>query len=211
MKRTRMLNLWAAAFSVLMLGLVLGLGGCSEWSTYPTVEVKAGTVLARPESRTVVSVMAASVKYVEDNLVKDAALPINLPKGTPPEAYDKVFAKLGHGQPMVSDADEAIHVQEVRTRGMNSEADLIYPRADGLNQLVTLKLECTLFETYSVKDYKLWQLRSVAAPLSNYVAPPPPALAEEPAAKEPTVTQQPTATTDASTTSDVPRQPLVPG
>jgi len=223
MKQTRMLTLRAAAYSNLMLGLMLGLvwglGGCSEWSTYPTVEVKAGTVLARSESRSVVDVMAASIEYTQDNLVKGQDLAINLPKGTPAEAYDKVIAKLGDGRVMLNDADEAIHVQEVRTRGMNAEVDLIFPRADGLNQLVTLRLERTLFEMYSVKDYKFWQLRSVATPAANYVAPPvppapaptPAAVAEEPRAKQPTITEKPRATTSANTTNDVPRQSLVPG
>ena len=155
--------------------------------------------------------MAASVKFAQDNLVAGQDLAINLPNGANAESYEKVFAKLGGGRPMVNDGEPAIHLREVRTRGMHAEADLIYSRTDGLNQLVTLKLERTLFETYSVKDHKVWQLRSVAAPMSNYVAPPPPALVEEPADTQPTIIEQPTATTDASTTSDVPRQPLVPG
>ena len=209
----RMLSLCAAVMSFMVFGLATTMTGCSEWSTYPTVEVKAGTVLARPESRTVVSVMAASIKYAQDNLVKGQNLAINLPKGTPAEAYDKVFAKLGDGRPLRDDGDLAIHVQEVRTRGMNAEVDLIYPRADGLNQLVTLRLERTLFEMYSVKDHRLWELRSVAAPTANYVAPPPPPIepdmANKPKAKPPTTTEQPTRTTNAET--DVPRQPLVPG
>jgi hypothetical protein len=208
MRRSLTTALWSAILTV----LVIGAGGCSEWSTYPTVEVKAGTVLARPESRTVVSVMAASVKYAQDNLVAGQDLAINLPKGANAESYDKVFAKLGGGRPMLDDGEPAIHLQEVRTRGMHAEADLIYSRTDGLNQLVTLRLERTLFETYSVKDHKVWQLRSVAAPMANYVPPPiAPAETEDPKAHEPTITEQPTATTDASTVTDVPRQPLVPG
>jgi len=193
--------------------IVINSGGCAEWSTYPTVEVKAGTMLARPEARTVVSVMAASVSYTQEHLTQGQDLAINLPWGAPAEAYDKVFAKIGSGRPMQADGEPAIHLKEVRTRGMHAEADVIYPRADGLNQLTTLYLECTLFETYSVKDFKAWQLRSVAAPTANYVAPllPLPASSEEnddPASKQPTIDDRlPTATTDA----DVPRDTLVPG
>jgi hypothetical protein len=59
----------------------------------------------------------------------------------------------------------------VRTRAFEAEVDVVYPRADGLNQLVTLELERELFKDWRVKSARPWQLRNVEMPEPTYIAP----------------------------------------
>ena len=167
-----------------LLGAALSAAaGCSPWSTYPPVEVSAAQKLTRPTFEPVPTVMATAIRYARSTYLEGREVAINLPRGAPAEAYDKVFAKLdaegGGGRPMTVPGEPALHIVEVRTRAMDAQVDLIYPRADGLNQFVTLTLRREVFEDWRVKSARPWRLRNVELPQPNYV--PPPATDEKPA------------------------------
>ena len=167
-----------------VLGLLAALtAGCQQYATYPPVEITAK--LQRPAAEPVPTIIATSVQYARDNFVASKTLPINLPEGVPPSVYDKVFTHLGGGQPLQSPEEEAIHITEIRTRGMDAQVDMTYPRTDGLYQLVTLTLQHSLMQKWHVKSMRKWALRDVEAPKPNYVARPAP---------PPTPTQEPTET-----------------
>ena len=154
------------------LGFAMVCSGCSPWSTYPEVEVKAATKMTKPTWEPVPSVIAAAVHYARDHFTPNEDLAVNLPESTPAEVYEKVFAKLGYGRPLLNPADRAIHIREVRTRGFDGQVDLVYARADGMNQLVTITLARSVLESWRVTDSRPWQLRNFAAPQPNYVPPP---------------------------------------
>lgn len=160
-------------------GLILLLNACAPSATYPPVETTAK--LAKPTFEPVPTVLATAIRFVQENYTKGQDLAINLPQGVPAEAYDKVFEKLGGGRPMMIPDEPAIHIQEVRTRNFNAQADVIYARADGFNQLVTLTMKRTMFENFRVERVRPWQLRDVMAMAPNYVAPPTPPTPPEPA------------------------------
>lgn len=152
--------------------------GCAPSATYPPVETTAK--LAKPTFEPVPTVLATAIRFVQENYTHDQDLAINLPQGVPAEAYDAVFAKLGGGRPMTLAGEPAIHIQEVRTRNFNAQADVIYPRADGFNQLATITMKRTVFQNYRVERVRPWQLPDVVAMTPNYVAPPqPPASSDE--------------------------------
>jgi hypothetical protein len=67
--------------------------------------------------------------------------------------------------------EPAIHITQVRTRAFDAEVDLVYPRADGLNQLVTLRLNRELFDDWRVQSARPWQIRDIAIPDPSYQAP----------------------------------------
>lgn len=148
------------------------LTACSPWSTYPPVEVKTATKLTRETWEPVPTVMAAAVRYARDRFTPDEDLPVNLPEGTPSTVYDKVFAKLGYGRPLLNAGEKAVHVTEVRTRGFNAQVDLVYTKPTGMNQLVTLTLTRTLVDPWHVTGSRPWQLRDFTVPAPNYVPPP---------------------------------------
>jgi hypothetical protein len=159
-------GLLAAAF--LLIGLA---SGCQQWSTYPPVELTAR--LQRPAAEPVPTVIAESIRYAREKFLDGRDLPINLPQGVSAAVYDKVFAHLGGGRPMQAAGESAIHITEVRTRAMNAQVDMIYPRADGIHQFVTLTLEHGMFEKWRVVRSKPWVMRDVVPPGPNYVSPPP--------------------------------------
>jgi hypothetical protein len=154
------------------VALTIALSACAPSATYPPVETTAK--LTKPTFEPMPTVMAAAIKFTRENYTKDLDLPINLPAGMPPQAYDKVFAKLGDGRPMTTAGEPAIHITEVRTRTFNAQVDLIYPRRDGFNQFITLTMKRSVLENYRVDRVRPWQLRDVTAMTPNYVAPPPP-------------------------------------
>jgi hypothetical protein len=102
--------------------------------------------------------------------------------------YDKVFTHLGGGHPLMSPEEEAIHITQIRTRGMDAQVDMTYPRTDGLYQLVTLTLEHSVMTKWHVKSFRRWALRDVEAPKPNYVAAP---VQEKPAEPAATPTPEP--------------------
>ena len=153
-------------------GAMILLSACAPSATYPPVETTAR--LAKPTYEPVPTVMATAIKYVRENCTPGQDLAINLPAGMSSEVYDKIFQKLGSGRPMTMPEELAIHIQEVRTRNFNAQVDVIYPRVDGFNQLMTITMKRTLLENYRVERVRPWQLTDVMAMAPNYVAPPPP-------------------------------------
>jgi hypothetical protein len=159
--------------SALIIALPIALlTGCSPWATYPPVESKTAQALTKPTFEPVPTVMAVAIDYARDNYTPGKELPINLPDGADWEVYDKVFTKLAHGgTPMTKRGEPALCIQEVRTRAFEAQVDVVYPRADGLNQLVTLSLEREVFKDWRVKSARPWQIRNVEMPDPHYVGP----------------------------------------
>lgn len=183
----------------LLTTIILGCGGlafagCAQWATYPPVETKAARMMTRAETaEPLPTIMALSIDYVRTEYVAGQDLPVNLPAGTSAEAYNKIFSKVKDGRggttihPMTKPGEPAICITEVRTRAFDAEVDVIYPRADGLNQLATLKLQREVFKEWAVKSARPWQLRNVQLPEPTYVAP----AVAEPATTQPAPASQP--------------------
>ena len=170
----RYTNIWTLG----LWTLVICASGCAQWSTYPPIETTQKWS-NRPAARPVPAVMAASYAYVRERYMHGEDAAINLPEGTPAQAYDAVLAKLGSGKPMTMPGEPTIHIQEVRTRGFDGQSDVIYQKSDGFYQMVTLTLRGNMMEKYNVLSAHEWQLPNLAAPGPNYIAPPPPAPAEQ--------------------------------
>lgn len=173
-------------WTLLACSLGFALSGCAQWSTYPPVETTKA-LTNRPAARPVPAIMAASIKYAQERYLSDSDAAINLPEGTSAQAYDAVFAKLGGGRPMLIANEPTIHIQEVRTRGFDAQADLIFQKSDGFYQMVTLTLRGNMMEQYRVTGARTWQIRNMAAPGPNYVPPPMPTQV---AGKSETATQE---------------------
>lgn len=159
--------------ALLAAGALVIAAGCAPMSTYPPVETKAQASLTKATYEPVPTVMAAALRYADEHYANDRDMAINLPPGAGWEAYDKVIDKLGWGRPMTDPAEPAFHIKEVRTRMMDAQVDMVYPKASGLNQLVTLTLRRSVTENYHVKSTRPWQLRDVELPEPHYVPPTP--------------------------------------
>lgn len=169
----RLILLPALVFS----GLIVG---CSAWSTYPPIEHTAG--LVSPANPPVPELMADAIGYVNEQFGGGAeTYAVNLPTGVPAAVYEKVFERLeGAAHPLTDPTELAYHVIQVRSRGTEGEVDVIYPRADGLHQLVTVRLGNNLFSGFTVESVKQWRVRA-EPPAPAYVAPAEPeAIVEAP-------------------------------
>jgi hypothetical protein len=162
--------------------------GCSAWATYPPIP--GAMQIGRPELEPVPSIMAEAIRFSNERYVEMDEPVFNLPEGTPDHVYESVRRRLRGGSVM-RDADElAIHVQQVRVRTNQAQVDVLFPRDDGLHQLVTLHMRQKLFQVYEVQSTRLWRIHNDPPPPHFPVAEPSPApVADqepEPNADEPT-------------------------
>jgi hypothetical protein len=126
------------------------------------------------------TVMALAIDYARAEYVPGKDYPVNLPAGSGWQSYEKVFEKTqGDDTPMKTVGEAALHITQVRTRAFDAEVDLVYPRGDGLNQLVTMKLNREVFEDWRVISARLWQIRDVEIPDPTYTPPTPEELAKK--------------------------------
>ena len=127
-----------AISAVLLLGFGMGcLSACAGSATYPPPG--GSTDLGKAARKPVPTLMTKAIRFAQDHYGDaDHAFAINLPPGTPPAVYDEVIARLGAGRPMLEVGETAYHVTKVTMRGSAAKVDLVYPRADGYYEFVTI-------------------------------------------------------------------------
>ncbi len=177
--RSRTNRSFLAPLAVSMVCIGVLLAGCAPWATYPPVEHTEG--LARPAYEPVPTLMAKAITFAHDRYMAADEVVINLPEGVTPNVYNIVLRKIGRGRPMTDNDENAYTVQEIRTRGPEAQVDLVYPRSDGLHELVTLYFKNHLIDGWKIESTRLWRIR-VERPQANYpmVAPDDTAVASEP-------------------------------
>ena len=180
------------AFAAAALGICAGsslLAGCAPWATYPPVETTAD--LAQPTYEPFPTLMALAVIDAHNEWgTVDEGIVYNLPVGTPLDVYEKVNRRLDirlgqkddspSARPMSESDPAGYHILAVRTRGTDAEVDVIYPRADGLPELVTIYYSRSLVRDFSVDRFRPWRIR-VETPMASYDQ----AVRDEAAANEP--------------------------
>ena len=145
---------WIVAALALTLSPMLTTG-CAPTATYPPVEGSFG--LNTPTYEPVPTIMADAIRYVHLHHGSDHPLAFNLPAGTSAKTYDRVIKRLGAGKPQTADDEWACYIQQVRSRGLNAEADVIFAQDNAPPAFLTLYLRKEL-SNYSVNHVKRWQL-----------------------------------------------------
>jgi hypothetical protein len=148
-----------------LLALALAAAGCAPYATFPPIEVTGG--LTSPTTEPFPALMIESIRHTAGAQASDYAW--NLPPGSNKRLYDEVTRRLAAGHPMRSDGERAYHVTVVRVRGVKGEVDVIVPKADGTNELVTVYFENHLGRGWHVVGDRAWAL---------HVEPPAPTLPE---------------------------------
>lgn len=151
--------------SALAVAGALMAGSCAPFATYPPIE--GARSIDNPAYEPVPSIMAAAIQHVHARFGGEREYFINLPAGCPAKVYDLVIRKLGAGAPMTQHDQWTYHVTQVRSRAMNAECDLVFPRAGGGVGQITLHLRKEL-SGYSVQSSKIWNL-PVEVPPPHYV------------------------------------------
>ena len=155
-------NSCSAGLMVCMLTALIALlaSGCAPMATYPPVEHTRA--LSRPAYEPIPTLMAESFRYAHERYQVADELIFNLPEGVTTNVYHMVARKLGEARPMFADDERAYTISEIRTRGSEAQADLIYPRADGLHQLVTIYFKASLLDGWKVASTRQWRIYSQA-------------------------------------------------
>ncbi|MCZ6851309.1 MAG: hypothetical protein O7F17_06685 [Planctomycetota bacterium] len=159
-----------AISAVLLLGFGMGcLSACAGSVTYPPPE--GSTELGEAAPKPVPTLMTRAIRFARDRYGDDDAFAINLPPGTPAAVYDEVIARLGAGRPMLEVGETAYHVTKVILRWSDAKVDLVYPRADGYYDFVTISFRRDLVRGYEFAGTRLWRTGN---------RPPPPHYAPQP-------------------------------
>ncbi|MHC5002680.1 MAG: hypothetical protein ACYTJ0_06120 [Planctomycetota bacterium] len=163
---------------VMLVGAVSA--GCAPWATYPPIETKSPLTSAElPPFPTLMAEAIWHVNYEYGAGTHDFAF--NLPPGTTPLVYEKVRRRLGDGvgHPQADLAGPAVHVSSVRSRGTVGEVDVIFPRDDGLYEMVTVRLRNEIFRGWYVADDRRWRFPIEAPPPPSFTPSSPPEVVVE--------------------------------
>lgn len=165
----------AAACSAVIATLIT-ITGCAPWASYPPVETTAS--LARPSFEPFPTLMGRAAAYGHDTWgTIDEGIVFNLPPDTPASVYETVTKRINYAysgkpnapsvRPMQEGDPQAYHITSVRVRGTDAEVDLIYPRADGIPELVTIQFSKRFAGGYDVERIRPWRIR-IDAPMATY-------------------------------------------
>lgn len=155
-----------------LLVAVLLIAGCSPWATYPKIDGSAN--IGMPTFAPIPEVMASGIWWAYENRPLPPAageqIIFNLPDGSSPELYDKVFAQLNHnGRAMDSGDQWAYHVEEVRVRASSAEVDMYVPNAAGEHDFITVSMRHSI-QGYRITDTRTWRIRRTV-PGPTYIPP----------------------------------------
>lgn len=144
-----------STFVLALVALVL-LIGCSPWATYPKIEGAAQ--VGNPQFEPLPSIMATAIRQGHERAGFEGEPVYNLPEGTGRAGYAAVQAQLGQGRAMQEPGEPAVHVIQVRVRGVDAEVDVILPRRDAPPEMVTYRMRQRFLHHYRVTDTRRWNI-----------------------------------------------------
>ena len=151
----------------LYLFIACAIMGCSPIATFPPIETEAATKFADATRKPVPRIMAVVIEYAHDNYGWMDNIVFNLPEGVGYEAYALVNEKLGGAKPMTNDGQLAYHIVQLRVRGFNAEADVVFPTKSGMFQEVTIRLHTDPFGTKVTSD-RVWAIPIHESPAPTF-------------------------------------------
>lgn len=141
--------------------------GCSPIATFPPIETEAATKFADATRKPVPRIMSVIIEYTHENYGWMDNVVFNLPEGVGYEAYMLVNEKLDSAVPMTSKDQPAYHIVELRVRGFNAEADVVFPTRSGEYQMATLRLHTDPFGTKVTSD-RVWAIPIHESPAPTF-------------------------------------------
>ena len=141
---------------------------CSPVATFPPIETEAATKFGDAARKPVPRVMATIIRYAHEHYGWTDEYVFNLPEGVGQEAYALVNAMLTSATPMTSNDQTAYHIIELRVRGFNAEADVVFPTKSGDYQMATLQLHTSAFNPWKVTYDRIWAVPIHGSPSFTY-------------------------------------------
>ena len=122
--------------------------GCSPVATYPPIETEEIQKLTKSAHKPVSTILVKTLEYMHSHFGGMDEVVFNLPVGMGVKTYAVVSEKVGDAEPMSYAGQPAYHIIELRVRGLEADADVLFPSASGGYKMVTLHLES--FHVYKV-------------------------------------------------------------
>ena len=119
--------------------------GCTPVATYPPVETDTALSFANSSNEPVPTILAEVILFAHEHYGGMEVIVFNLPEGINHETYNIVSSKLNGAIPMTTPNQIAYHILELRVRGFDADADIIFPSASGRYELATIHLDTSLF------------------------------------------------------------------
>jgi hypothetical protein len=132
--------------------------GCSPIATFPPIETEAATKFADATRKPVPRIMTTIILYAHEHYGWMDDVVFNLPEGVGYEAYTMVNDMLVGATPMTSADQPAYHIVELRVRGFNAEADVVFPTKSGDYQMATVRLHTSAFDPWKVTHDRVWAI-----------------------------------------------------
>ena len=158
--------------------LLSAAAACTPFATYPQGDRPVPPHAAVNDP--IPTLMAVSIEWSNRLYGTSDDPAINLPPGSSPDLYQRVIRRLHTGHPMLDPKEPAIHVMQVRSRGLRGDIDIFVPKADGTYAFATVTFFRDPFKGYVHEHTRWWETGDVP-PGPNYGMPP----AEQPAERQP--------------------------
>lgn len=142
--------------------------GCTTIATYPPIEHETARSFANSSKEPVPTIMAEAISYTHKHFGGMDRVVFNLPQGVDREAYSIVAKKLGDAVPMKNANEIAYHIVELRLRGFEADADVVFPVTMGGYEMATIHLESSIVDPWVVTNDRVWLIPTSDMLLPNY-------------------------------------------
>ena len=132
--------------------------GCTPIATYPPVENYTALAFSNPANEPVPTIMAETIMYAHKHFGGMDTIVFNLPVGIKEDVYSIVANKIGGATPMTRVDQVAYHITELRVRGFDAEAEVVFPSASSEYEMATIKLKTSIGGPWGVTDYRVWKI-----------------------------------------------------
>ena len=153
--------------NLLVLSVFL-FASCTPVATYPPIETDAALSFADSSNEPVPTILAEVITYAHEHCGGMEVIVFNLPEGINATTYDIVSEKLGGALPMKTLNQIAYHIIELRVRGFDADADILFPTTSGGYGLATIHLDSSLFNAWAVTRDRVWLIPTNSPPPPHY-------------------------------------------
>ena len=146
--------------------------GCSPVATYPPIETEEIQKLTKSAYKPVSTILVKTIEYMHSRFGGMDEVVFNLPVGMGVKTYavvsERVGDAIGHpAEPMSYAGQPAYHIVELRVRGLEADADVLFPSSSGEYKMVTLHLESSMFTKWHVTRDRVWLVPVKELPSPN--------------------------------------------
>lgn len=151
----------------LLFVLFLYVCSCTPIATYPPIETDAARNFTEHVNEPVPTILVLTLEYAHQHFGGMEQIVFNLPEGIRNATYAKVAERIPNAVPMSKIGQPAYHIIELRVRGFEADADLLFPSTGGGYEMATIHLEAAVLEKWHVSRDRVWLVPISEVPQPN--------------------------------------------